>query len=95
MAYQVIWSDEAQNEIRAILTYLMDTWNDKIAENFSRQIGEVAELLTKQPFSGQRNRNISAVRQFPVRPYYMVEYTIITPISTIYILNVVDSRRKK
>ena len=47
MAYQVIWSDEAQNEVRDILTYLMDTWNDKIAENFSQQISEVAELLTK------------------------------------------------
>ena len=94
MDYQIIWSEEAQDEIHAILNYLLDEWGDSVADRFSNQMVQVGSILEKHPFAGQGDERISAVREMPVKPYYMIHYTVINPLKIIYILNVIDSRRK-
>ncbi len=42
MDYQIIWSSEAQDEIRAILDFLLDNWGDTVADRFSDQIFQVS-----------------------------------------------------
>lgn len=93
MAYQVIWSDDAQEDIHEILDQLLNNWGDKVADKFSQSIIEVAYILEKQAFIGKRDDKIKAVRQFPIKPYYMIEYTVIIQFNVVYILNVIDSRK--
>jgi plasmid stabilization system protein ParE len=95
MAYEIVWSEETQEEIHEILDYLLDTWGATVAEKFSNKILEVSEILELHPFAGQRNHKASAVRQFPLKPYYMVEYTVIKKCNIVYILNVIDARKKR
>jgi plasmid stabilization system protein ParE len=95
MDYQIIWSDDAQEEIRLILDFLLDERSDSQAHRFSEQMIQVSTILEKQPFAGQRNFGIKSVREFPVKPYYLLHYTVIEKLRIVYILNVIDSRRKR
>ncbi|TAF02472.1 MAG: type II toxin-antitoxin system RelE/ParE family toxin [Runella slithyformis] len=95
MDYQIIWSDESQNEIREILEFLLDEWGDAAADKFSEQVLQVSNILEKHPFAGQRNTWIESVRELPVKPYYLVHYTVLETLKIVYVLNLIDSRRKK
>jgi plasmid stabilization system protein ParE len=55
MAYEVKWSDTAQDEIHEIVSYLLEEWGDKAAEQLSEQILEISELLEKHPYAGRRH----------------------------------------
>ena len=94
MDYQIIWSDEAQEEIYSVLNYLLDEWSDNVAQKFSEQMAQIGSVLEKHPFAGQGDDRIGAVREIPVKPYYMVYYTVINTLKIVYILNVKDSRRR-
>ncbi|WP_428655943.1 type II toxin-antitoxin system RelE/ParE family toxin [Runella sp.] len=38
MAYEVKWSESAQDEIHEIIRYLLEEWGDKAAEKLSEKI---------------------------------------------------------
>ncbi len=60
MDYQIIWSDDAQEEIRQILDFLLDERGDSQAQKFSEQMIQESNILKKQPFAGQRNFSIKS-----------------------------------
>ena len=95
MAYQVVYSPNAQNEIREILDYLLDEWSFEISDNFSDYLISTIDMLTQQPFAGKRHEIINAIREFRVKPHYLVYYSVLEDAQIIHILNIVDSRRKK
>lgn len=49
MAYTLIWSDDAQEDIRAIISYLLDFWSDDVAERFQIDLLRLAVKLSKCP----------------------------------------------
>jgi plasmid stabilization system protein ParE len=95
MAYKISWSTTAQEEIRIILDYLLEEWGDKTADRFSDYLVEVASLLEEHPFVGRRHDVIKAVREFRVKPHYLIFYTVIEKQEEILILNLIDARRKR
>jgi plasmid stabilization system protein ParE len=64
MAYEIKWSDPAQDEIHEIINYLLEEWGDKVAEQLSEQILEISELLANHPYAGRRHEILKAVREF-------------------------------
>ena len=94
MAYEIKWSDPAQDEIHEIINYLLEEWGDKAAEQLSEQILEISELLEKHPYAGRRHDTLKAVREFRVKPQYLLYYTVIESRREILVLDLVDSRRR-
>jgi addiction module RelE/StbE family toxin len=94
MAYEIKWSDPAQDEIHEIINYLLEEWGDKAAEQLSEQILEISELLEKHPYAGRRHDTLKAVREFRVKPHYLLYYTVIESRREILVLDLVDSRRR-
>ena len=95
MDYEIRWSEEAQNEIHDLLQYVLEEWGDKAAEQLSLQIIEVSELLEKHPYAGRRHELLRAVREFRIKPYYLLYYTVLEAKRELLILDIVDSRKKK
>jgi len=52
MAYTLIWSDDAQENIRAIISYLLDYWGDDVAERFSERLVAAGRQIERMPYSG-------------------------------------------
>lgn len=94
MAHQVIWSEQAQQDIHNILNYLTDNWSDTIAERFSDQMIKSSEQLEQQPYLGRTHDQISSIKIVVIRPYHKIVYTVIDAMKVIYVLNVLDTRRE-
>ncbi|MBN8823723.1 MULTISPECIES: type II toxin-antitoxin system RelE/ParE family toxin [unclassified Spirosoma] len=58
MAYSLIWSEDAQENIRTIINYLLDFWGDDVAEQFSERLIKAGHQLEQLPYSGKRHRNV-------------------------------------
>ena len=91
MDYQIVWSEDAQENYRAIATYLLDVYSFEVADRFTDTVANKVLLLEKTPFIGRRLENLSAVRKFPVGPYTMLYYAVIE--KKVVILNLLDTRR--
>ncbi len=91
MAYEINWSPDSKEDIRNIYEYLLDEWDDKVADKFADDVVDLTKQLTIMPFLGRRHPKMSSVRQLMIRPYNIVYYTVLD--TSIYILNVIDGRK--
>ena len=92
MAYALIWSDDAQENIRDVISYLLDNWGDPSAERFSDRLIAAGRQIEQMPYSGKRHRQLSAVREWRIQPYHTLFYTVIESEAEIFVLNVIDQR---
>jgi plasmid stabilization system protein ParE len=92
MAYTLIWSEDAQENVHQILDYLLDSWGDAIADQFSERLIKAGRQLENMPYSGTRHRQLSAVRELRILPHQTVYYTVIEKDREIFILNIRDQR---
>ncbi len=47
MAYQIVWHDNAKEDLRDILNYLLDNWSDEVAEKFNDMLFSKLQNLEK------------------------------------------------
>lgn len=92
MAYTLIWSADAQEYIKSVISYLLDFWGDDVAERFSERLVTAGRQIEQMPYSGLRHRQLSAVRELRIQPYHTLFYTVIEPTKEIFVLNVTDQR---
>ena len=92
MAYTLIWSDDAQENIRDIISYLLDSWGDPVAERFSERLVAAGRRIEQMPYLGKRHQQLSAVREWRIQPYHTLFYTVLESEREIFILNVIDLR---
>lgn len=92
MAYEINWSPDSKEDIRNIYEYLLDEWDDKVADKFTDDVLGLTKQLTTMPFLGKKHPKMSSVRQLMIRPYNIVYYTVLD--TSIYILNVIDGRKQ-
>ena len=50
MAYQIIWTAEADNDLHSIIHYLKQNWSDDPAERFVNRIMKKLERITGMPY---------------------------------------------
>ena len=55
MAYEIVWTDNINEDIEDILVYLESVASHKVAENFLNELREKVSVLTKFPESGLRS----------------------------------------
>ena len=51
MAYQIIWTAEADNDFHAIIHYLKQNWSTYSAEKFAERIMKKLERIATMPYS--------------------------------------------
>lgn len=57
MQYKIIWTDTAVTEFEEILSYLEDTWNNYIVQDYLDKVEVVFNLIIKSPRTYSRYNN--------------------------------------
>lgn len=91
MARQVIWTPQAREEYRDIVSYLLDAFGDVIAEKFTDRLAQVLASIEAMPSMGRTHPILRSIQQVVVRPYTVVFYIVLP--DEIIIVNLLDSRR--
>ncbi|KAB7733227.1 type II toxin-antitoxin system RelE/ParE family toxin [Rudanella paleaurantiibacter] len=91
MALQIIWTDEAKEEFRQTVAYLLDAFGDEVTEKHTDKLYHTLETLSQMPFIGKRHAEVPAIRQQVVRPYTVVCYTVVEEF--LVVVNLKDSRK--
>ncbi|MBC7890913.1 MAG: type II toxin-antitoxin system RelE/ParE family toxin [Sphingobacteriaceae bacterium] len=92
MALALVWSDEAEEEFKDIIAYLLDEWGDESARRFSDRLDKKLTSLGSMPNMGKRHSRLKAVRSLPMPPFYTLYYSVVRE-QHIHILNLVDERK--
>ncbi len=50
MAYQIVWTAEADNDFYSIIKYLKENWDDSSAEKFALRTIERIERIAAMPY---------------------------------------------
>lgn len=93
MDRQIVWTPQAQEEYSDIISYLLDTFDDAVAEKFTNRLSSVLSSLQTMPYMGKEHPVMRAIRQVVMRPYTIVCYTILP--NQLVIVNRLDSRRSQ
>lgn len=74
---EIIWTDEAQEDLLAITRYYLDCAGKRTADNMFRKITDTVARLSAFPFIGQRVAGYDDLYRFIVaHPYYKVIYRV-------------------
>ena len=58
MALEIIWSEEADNNLARIISYLQKNWTEKELRKFSQTLNEKLNLITRRKNALQSNDKI-------------------------------------
>lgn len=93
MDYKVVWTPNAEEDLRLILDFLMDEWADNFAKIFSEQIFKTLNLLEKHPYLGVVTYEFSSIRRIAITRKYGLYYTVLR--KEIIVLNLLSNKKTK
>lgn len=91
MAKEIIWTDNAEEDLLSVIVYLKNEWSVKIAEQFLFKVHQKANLLSVQPYLGRKTGFNSRFRKFLVTKHNTLIYTVHR--NEIVIHRIKDTRR--
>ena len=63
MDFEIIWTENARNDLKLIVDYLKEEWSSSVAEKFSTNCLERIELIKHYPFIGVASEKEKSVRR--------------------------------
>ncbi len=91
MDYQIEWTPTADREFYELVSFIADTWSDRIVSEFVDKAYKTINLLSTFPELGIQEPNEEGIRLLFIRKYTKIYYRIEG--DRILILNVFDTRR--
>jgi plasmid stabilization system protein ParE len=91
MAFQIIWTENARNDLKKIIDYLLAEWSLDVAENFIEKLDQSLEMLTIAPYMGRSSDKIGGVRQILITKHNKLYYQVID--EDIFLLDFFDTRQ--
>ncbi|MDQ3193468.1 MAG: type II toxin-antitoxin system RelE/ParE family toxin [Bacteroidota bacterium] len=63
MAYKIVWTKNAREDLKEIVSYLTETWSFETAQNFITELYSKLDILSNYPYSGRPslNKNIRKI----------------------------------
>ncbi|GAB2574768.1 type II toxin-antitoxin system RelE/ParE family toxin [Spirosoma areae] len=92
MAVEIIWSRQAKEDFKAILTHLKTNWSDDIADNFKETAYRKIELLESMPEMGIASALYPTVRRILLSNYNALYYQYAPNSSVVFLLSIFDTR---
>ena len=82
MAYQIIWTENAREDLKSIVEYLKAEWSVTIAENFLNECNSKIDLISHFPEIGIKSNESEAIHRILITKhnalYYLLEKNKIT-----------------
>lgn len=91
MAYEIVWTENAESTYSDIVHYLAEEWSVDIASKFIDNVESKLLLLSQFPHIGRKSLKRSQVRKYPISRQNMLVYQLIG--ETILILYIYDTRQ--
>lgn len=91
MAYEIVWSKNATQDLKKIIEYLRDEWSVDIAEKFIDKLDSILELLENAPYIGIKSEKRAGVRQILITRHNKLFYRLRG--NTILLLDFFDTRQ--
>jgi len=90
-----MWTDQAKENVRAILSRMLDRQSDQVSERFSAQVVKMTQQLAQHPYSGEVHPTLSSVRRLRVESNYRLIYTVVESQREVVILNCYHDSQKQ
>jgi plasmid stabilization system protein ParE len=91
MAYEIVYSRAAENQLNAIVAYLEIEWSEKVADSFLVVFNDKLELLRLNPKLGRRLDRDPSIRKVTLTKHNLLYYTF--DLSRIFLLTIFDTRQ--
>jgi plasmid stabilization system protein ParE len=91
MAFKVTWTPHAEEDYKIVITYLKDTWTEKIALQFIGKVEQRLSRLSIFPLTGIVSNKDKSIRSIVITKHNKLYYRIKN--DTIEILNLFDTRQ--
>ncbi len=88
MAKQIIWTNNAQEDLKEIIFYLKNKWSEQSAEKFVKQVYKIINLVSVFPALGKTSEKNKRVRYILITKHNFLFYTITD--DTISVLNIFE-----
>jgi addiction module RelE/StbE family toxin len=76
MEKEIVWTAIAQQDFWDIVSYLKDSWPEKVLERFNKTLLLKSKLLRKHPHIGFKSSKYSRFRKTLVTSHYMLIYSV-------------------
>jgi plasmid stabilization system protein ParE len=76
MVYQIIYTDEFENDFVELMNYLSSKWSIKSAQQFANQLDDLIFALSKMPFIGKKSIKNPLVRGIKVTDKNTLYYSV-------------------
>lgn len=76
--YKILWTDHALSELENTVIYLEENWTERELKNFSRELDNTIELISKNPELFQVSGKRKNVRRVVVARFNTLYYRINT-----------------
>jgi plasmid stabilization system protein ParE len=90
MVWEIIWSKNAQEDLRQIVQYLTDFWSEQLALKFYNDTMRQIDTLAQMPFIGRASGKDPSVRSILLSRHNALYYSIQGNI--VFLLDIVDTR---
>ncbi len=91
MEYEIVWTENAFEDLREIIFYLEDNWSSKVSYEFLEKCFLSIELISKFPSIGIQSEKDKNVRKFLITKQNALYYGLEK--NTILLLNFFDTRQ--
>lgn len=92
MACEIIWTENAREDLKNIFTYLQQEWSSRIAENFLVECYSKIDLIAHFPYIGVQSEKINSVRRILVTKHNALFYKVER--KNIILLDFFDTRQQ-
>ena len=91
MAPRIVILKRADRKIKQIYIYLLENWNQKVADDFYKRVESITNLIATYPYIGQSSAKKQHIRRKLITKHNCLYYTFKN--DSIIILDVIDTRR--
>ena len=76
MAYTIVWTPSAEEDLKEIVDYLYENWSLEIADKFVDNTFKKVDLLKNTPYIGKTSQKLTFVRRILLSKHNGLFYRI-------------------
>lgn len=92
MAYQIVWTQNAKEDLEQVYEYLITNWSVPVADKFLITVLKRLHLMESFPFAGRASYIDTSIRKLAINEYISFYYKVEK--NTITVLNIFDMRKE-
>ncbi len=91
MAQKIIVLKRTEQKVRQVYTYLLEKWNEKVADEFYEKFEQTVQLIALHPGIGRPSSKLPGIRRKLITKHNCIYYRIKN--DAIIIINMLDTRQ--